>query len=316
MTSAVKLSVVIHAEEEFDWDGGFYRSNHQVTHHNGLIAVVDQIIEHGGKVTLAMDYAFVTSAGGQKVVDYYRQQEGDNIEFATHLHPWVNPPYENEQNKIESRYSYPCNLEQEQEYQKLKYLTETIETITGVRPTTYLAGRYGIGDNTAKILKELGYSVDLSISAYVDFTHQQGPNFSQFTNRCFTQNDIQYFPHTGSVLSLLPPLTNYLNRNPELFTRIGENKLSSLVGKFLRIRRYRLSPEGFTFKQMKQVTESQMAVGQEEFILSFHSPSAKPGLTPYVNTQADLTEFRSQIAQYLSWFFTLENSCSLLPKQK
>ncbi len=119
--SEVKLAIVIHAEEEFDWDGGFYRSNTNMTHADSLIELIDEILKLNGKVTLAMDYPFVTSDGGRKVVGYYRACSGDKVEFAAHLHPWVCPPFENSDDPVSEDYSYPGNLSKELEYEKLKF---------------------------------------------------------------------------------------------------------------------------------------------------------------------------------------------------
>lgn len=310
-----KLAIVIHAEEEFDWDSGFYRSNTSMTHDQELISLIDTIIELGGKVTLAMDYPFIASEGGKRVVEKYKGRVGEDIEFATHLHPWVNPPFEDDNDQIENEFSYPGNLSRHFEYQKLNTLTDQIEKVTGTRPVTYLAGRYGIGENTTNILNELGYKVDLSVSAYCDFTHQQGPDFSCYTNQCFSRNQVLYFPHTCSIVSFIPFIDKSLNLNPTLYSRLHRNKLTSLVGKVLRISKFRLSPEGFSFKQMKRVTESQMRAGQREFILSFHSPSAKVGLTPYVRNLSELEAFKHHLFNYIEWFNLKKDSSSNLPQQ-
>ncbi len=308
-----KLAIVIHAEEEFDWNGGFRRSKTGVNHADELIDTIDEILSLGGKVTLAMDYPFVTSEHGKQVIDKYKHLHGDSIEFATHLHPWVNPPFENEEEIVSDLFSYPGNLSSEMEYNKLKTLTETIEQISGYRPRTYLAGRYGVGGNTQKILKELGYRVDLSISAYCDFSHQQGPDFSHYTNQPFCDNQITYLPHTSSILSIFPWASRYLNKKPELFTRIQHNRFAKVVGKFLRIKRYRLSPEGFTFKQMKQTIETQFAVGQNEFVLSFHSPSVMHGLTPYTQSKEDVEALMASISQCVCWFVRVQKGEMMLP---
>lgn len=310
-----KLAIVIHAEEEFDWGAGFYRSNTSVTHDNELISLVDKILELGGKVTLAMDYPFITSNGGRRVVERYKGFEGDKIEFAAHLHPWVNPPFEDDEDSVDSKFSYPGNLTKKFEFEKLKVLTEQIEKTTGVRPVTYLAGRYGTGKHTAEILKELGYKIDLSISAYFDFSHQQGPDFSSYTNASFSENQLTYVPHTSSVLTSVPLISNFFNLKPEMFTRIQANKMTSLLGKILRIRRFRLSPEGFSFEQMKEVTESQMRVGQTDFVLSFHSPSTKVGMTPYVNDCPGLEAFKQNLVDYIKWFNQFSSHSLDLPKR-
>ncbi|MDC0609961.1 hypothetical protein OAP63_04455 [Vibrio sp.] len=312
--STPKLIIVIHAEEEFDWDGGFYQSNREVTHSKELITTVKDIVSLGGKVTLAMDYAFVDSAEGKTVIDTFSSDEAKSIEFATHLHPWVTPPYESELDLVENKHSYPGNLTKELELAKLRELTELVERHSGVRPITYLAGRYGIGENTPGILNELGYDVDLSISSYCDFSHQEGPDFSTYDNQLFVKDRITYIPHTSSVLTIIPWLSQYLNKNPSLFTSIQHNSLIKFLSKFARVKKFRLSPEGFNFHQMKDVTTTQISVEQDVFVLSFHSPSTKMGLTPYTKTPDELKGFQESLTSYIKWFVEeLEGEC-VLPK--
>ncbi|UUM32888.1 hypothetical protein [Vibrio japonicus] len=308
-----KLSIVIHAEEEFNWDDGFYRSNTEVSHGDELIEFVDEILQCGGKVTLAMDYPFIMSSDGKKVVKHFKAQEGENIEFATHLHPWVNPPYEDDNDEVINRHSFPGNLPKNVEFSKLKTLTEEIEKETGTRPITYLAGRYGTGENSAEILKSLGYKVDLSISAYSNFSHVEGPNFVNYTNKIHSKDALTYIPHTCSVVSFNRTIENHFNLNPSSLDFIQRNKISGLLSKVLRVKKYRLSPEGFTYDHMKQMTESLMSIGQKEFLLSFHSPSVKVGGTPYVTTANELDRFKRSVLEYLEWFGTISCSSSFLP---
>ncbi|WP_036829761.1 hypothetical protein, partial [Photobacterium sanctipauli] len=126
-----KLSIIIHAEEEFNWDRGFFRSNTDVSHGRELIDFVDDIINNGAKVTLAMDYPFIKSSDGKEVINHFRRLEGKDIEFASHLHPWVTPPYDDDNDEVENYFSFPGNLTKESEFNKLKNLTDEIEKETG-----------------------------------------------------------------------------------------------------------------------------------------------------------------------------------------
>lgn len=299
-----KLAIVIHTEEEFDWSGGFNSANNQVNHGKELTSFCQQIINLGAKVTLAMDYAFVDSKQGQAVIAHYQTQTAD-IEFATHLHPWVNPPIEVNNQNISEIDSYPGNLPYQAEYEKLRLLTEKITQFAGYQPTTYLAGRYGIGRNTNAILSSLGYNLDISISPFSDFTHQAGPNFSQFNNDIFSTNTILNWPHTTAITSLAGILNKFYHQNPEKFEQYQKGRLTSIVNKLLRVKRQRLSPEGFTFTDMKKMTQAQRKLGQEYFIFSFHSPSVKLGLTPYVNNTEKLETFYKSTLAYLNWFKSL-----------
>jgi hypothetical protein len=310
-----RLAIVIHAEEEFDWSGDFKRSNRAVSHGRHLIHLVERILATGAKVTLAMDHPFVTSPSGKNVVNHFKSRENKTIEFAAHLHPWVNPPFESDLDIVENIDSYPGNLTEELERNKLNALSLAIKDVTGNAPTTYLAGRYGIGENSPKVLRELGFKVDLSISAYCDFQHQDGPDFSHYTNKTHIKDDIQYIAHTGSIVSIIPFISDYFNQHPSMFSRWHENRLKRILLKILRVKRYRLSPEGFQFTHLKNMTEKQRLIGQEDFVLSFQSPSSKPGCTPYVRTDADLKRFESDTINYIHWFKNQLNGDFFLPNE-
>ncbi|PSU35570.1 hypothetical protein [Photobacterium lutimaris] len=297
-----KLAVVIHAEEEFDWHGGFYRSNTAVSHHVELIKLIQAMLDLGAHVTLAMDYPFVTSKGGEEVIHFCKGCSNGTIEFATHLHPWVNPPFEEplDGNQVSNRHSYPGNLSPDLEYQKLKVLTDKIEEVTGSRPVTYLAGRYGIGRNSQEILRSLGYEVDLSISAFSDFSHQQGPDFSQYNNALFSKGGITYLPHTCCRISRFKWLSSWLQKNPSYLN--GRDIVSRVVRKVFGIVTYRLSPEGVDLNNLICAANHQIEMGHEYLILSFHSPSAKLGQTPYVQTHEDKLRFDAVTLDFIEWF--------------
>lgn len=310
-----KLNVVIHAEEEFDWDGGFYRSNTKVSHGRALIELVDELVAIGTTVTLAMDYPFVTSDDGKRVIEHFKPLQGGQVEFATHLHPWVTPPFENSQDQVSNRFSFPGNLPRDLEFNKIRVLTEKIEEETGIRPVTYLAGRYGIGENSAEILKELGYQVDLSISAYSNFSHVDGPNFVEYTNQIHTKDGLTYIPHSCSMTAINPLIATYFNLTPSRLGFLQANKLYPLVSKLLRITKNRLSPEGFSYTHMRAITEDQIKIGQKEYILSFHSPSVTVGGTPYVRTEKELRQFKAALFEYIEWFNLIPDSANFLPSE-
>ena len=79
--------------------------------------------------------------------------ERDEISVGTQLHPWVNPPHDEEVNTFNS---FVGNLPIELERAKIENLTGTIEAAFGRRPIVYRAGRYGVGPNTAGLLRDVG----------------------------------------------------------------------------------------------------------------------------------------------------------------
>ena len=77
--------------------------------------------------------------------------------------------------------------------------------------------------------------------------------------------------------------------------------------------RLHLSPEGYTFDELRRLTLSQLRQGLRVFVLSFHSPSLLPGCTPYVKSQADLTRFLARLRRYLEFFLDELQGVSMSP---
>ena len=303
-----KLAIVIHTEEEFDWNADFNVNSTSVTHGIELLEFVKRLATMGAKTTLAMDYAFLNSKQGKMCIAGITQDEKTlkSIEFAAHLHPWVNPPWETEEKgTIPEPLSYPGNLPYLQELAKLTALTEKIKAITNCTPTTYLAGRYGVGNNTNKILQHLGYNVDVSISPFADFRHQHGPDFSNCNNSTTLKDGLLHWPHTSAVVSPFSFVRRIFNASPSAYS--SPAFMMRLFKKLMRAKLHRLSPEGFSLADMQNVTKYQYALGQQCFILSFHSPSVKRGLTPYVKSDEELAEFKDKTLKFVDWFKTTMN---------
>jgi hypothetical protein len=278
----VKLSVVIHTEEEFDWSGGFSAKNNQVTHAKELFAMCEDMLAIGCKITLALDYAFVDSEQGQWFIDSMLEKHRTSIEFAAHLHPWVIPPLMGDTEQfIEERDSYPGNLSEALEFQKLSALTHKIEALTEVRPRAYLAGRYGVGPNTYQILERLGYNTDVSITPFTNYEHQQGPDFSNYNNTAIKKGLISCIPHSTGYISYLSSVSDWLNREVNRLPTLNKHILGKILLKLLGVKKVRFSPEGFSAPEMRKLSASLKRIGIDHLIYSFHSSSAMLNGSPY-----------------------------------
>lgn len=311
---ASELSVVIHAEEEFDWKGGFDRSNTRVSPQHTLIKLIDALVAQGAKVTLAMDYAFVSSVEGQEVISHFKWLEGSYIEFACHLHPWINPPFYSNASTVSNFASYPGNLPPHQEQQKIAALTEKIVEVCGVAPVSYLAGRHGFGSNTLAHIVSMGYKIDLSICPYYDLSDSDGPDFSQQTCLNYSKNGVRFLPHTAAITSWLSFLEPRFNRQPQMFSQWQNSKLLKLLGQLIGLRLDRLSPEGLSLRQMKRVFKAQQRMGQNNFILSFHSSSFIPNVTPYTQGEDDVEHLAERVLTFVRWAIETQHCEPWLPK--
>jgi hypothetical protein len=218
------------------------------------------------------------------------------------LHPWINPPIEEE---LVEKNSYSGNLPYRLEFQKLKVLTQIIEQNLGCKPEVYRAGRYGAGANTARILHELGYKVDCSVLPLHDLRPSGGPDYRFCPLKpywCGPDNSLLEIPVTTGVTGALSGMGRGFHAG--VFDPLCDSL--HVAGVFARLgllERIRLTPEGISLSEAKRLTRTLLREhNQRVFVLSYHSPSLEPGHTPYVRTKRDLDKLLYWIEAYLEFF--------------
>jgi hypothetical protein len=297
---APKLLVVVDTEEEFDWSKPHSRAETRVDHIKHQDRAQNIFERYGVRPTYVVDYPVASQeAGYQPLRDWL---VGDKCQIGAHLHPWVNPPFDEE---LSLGNSYPGNLPPALEKAKLACLTTLIEANFGVRPTIYRAGRYGIGPATGAILEELGYEIDSSVVPYTNFRRDQGPDFSDFDTGPFwfgPKERVLEMPLTVAWYGQLNGFGKQLQ--PFLMSTLGlALHLPGLLARSRLLERIRLTPEGASFAELKRLLDAMLSAGERLFIFSYHSPSLVPGNTPYVGTESELQRFLALIDQFCEYFF-------------
>src|SRR5436190_348644 len=155
-------------------------------------------------------------------------QDG-RAELGAHLHPWNTPPLTE---AFVPRNSMTWNLPADLQLAKIRTLTAALEEAFGRRPTSFRAGRYGIGPDT---------------------------------------------------VSALP--VRWL-RAPGIAARTG------------LIRRLSLSPEFQSVADMLTLSARLLESGARHLHISWHTPSLKPGLSPFTATPADVERLYASIEAY------------------
>src|ERR1043166_2590436 len=87
-------------------------------------------------------------------------------ELGTHLHGEFIEPNRPASETVTATSDMQREYAPEIERAKLENLTKLFESRIGHRPTSFRAGRFGIGDESLKFLDELGYLVDSSVTPY------------------------------------------------------------------------------------------------------------------------------------------------------
>lgn len=200
-------------------------------------------------------------------------------DVGTQLHPWVNPPFDE---AVTPANSFTGNLPVALQRAKLHALTDAIQAATGVRPIVYRAGRYGIGPETARLLAEAGYRLDVSVRALFDYSAEAGPDFSHHPIwPWWIGEGLLEVPLTAAF-------TGPLHRWPGLHRR---EWLRGPLARSRLLNRVALTPEGMPLPEVLAVIRRLLDDGTRLFSLSFHTPSVEIGHTPYVRDAADLKAF-------------------------
>jgi hypothetical protein len=295
--AAPRLLAVVHTEEEFDWSAPFSRAATATTHVRHLDRAQELFEVHGIRPLYAIDHPIATDPAAVAALRSFLAR-GTAV-IGAHLHPWLSPPFEE---TVEPLTSYPGNLPPALERAKIESLTGAIATAFDARPRVYLAGRYGFGPNTAEILEELGYEVDLSPSPPFDFRSDGGPDYRRTELVPARLGRLWQVPHTGAFVG---PLSGF-GAARSAWSKAGllGRLVRGVTGRTRTLERLRLSPEGFDGAALQRLTMALIARGVRLFVFSFHSPSLAAGFTPYVRSEAHLGRFLATIDEYLGWFCT------------
>ncbi len=296
---APRLMVVVDTEEEFDWGQPLARENTSIQAIRAQGAAQDVFAKHGLVPCYVVDYPIATSDAGIEILSGFLR---DGVcEIGAHLHPWVSPPHDEE---VTPYNSYAGNLPEALERTKLTRLTETIEANLGVRPRVFRAGRWGAGPATGRILEDLGYEVDTSVVPHTDFSADGGPCYHGFGARPYwfgTERRLLEIPQSAGFAGLLR------GAGPAVYPGLASPLGMALHGPGFAARlglleRIRLTPEGVDAAALCRLTDSLLAQGRRIFVLTYHSPTLRPGCTPYVRDRADLAGFLATMARYLDYF--------------
>ena len=205
-------------------------------------------------------------------------------EIGVQLHPWVNPPFDEE---VTPANSYAGNLPAELERAKFSTLRDEIERNFGVPPAIYRAGRYGVGPNSAAMLIDGGIAVDTSVRTKFDYSHSGGPNFRGHPLAPYWLADderrLLELPLTTVFWGLLRRQGDWLY--PALWRM---PRLRGLLAHAGLLERIPLTPEGVSVDEAIRGIDIALDDGLPLLVFSFHSPSLRPGHTPYVRNERDL----------------------------
>lgn len=233
-------------------------------------------------------------------------------EVGAHLHPWNTPPIEED---LEPRNTMLCNLPAKLQIDKLRYLTNYLEQSFGSRPTVFRAGRWALGLETVAALLSCGYNVDSSITPLKSWAMSGGQNFEDaplvphWVEGEGRQDRIREVPvswgYSRRPFRLWHPLHRALSES--VARRLG---LASLAVRSGFLRKIGLSPEIQSSDEMFTLARNLVTEGIPFLHVFMHSPSLRPGLTPFVDSKQDVTRLHRTIEAFVQ---KLERIVTIVP---
>lgn len=295
-------TLVVDAEEDFDWFKPVYGTKHSVMHMLQVATFQDLAKAYGAVPTYLLTYPVLEV---EEVVALLRRVlERGECDVGIQLHPWVTPPFEPSiEGHLDVGGSFAGNLPMELERRKLIELCRKFQACFGFYPKMYRAGRYGLGQHTAALLQELGFTVDCSLAPRTDFSGQAGPDYTNYKFEPF------WFGQSRSVLEVplcrevvgwsggLAPVL-YRAATRRTMRRLRADGLLSWVRCAERVT---LSPEGNNGRALRRLASQLYAARTGIFVVSFHSSSLMVGANPYVSSRADVHEFYDRLSSLFSY---------------
>ncbi|EKK4081069.1 polysaccharide deacetylase family protein [Cronobacter dublinensis] len=229
----------------------------------------------------------------------------DAGEVGMHLHAWNSPP-ETPLTADDWRYKpylieYPDNVMRE----KVVFMTRLLEDTFQTKMRSHRAGRWAFDERYARLLTELGYEVDCSVTPKVNWRTAKGApagnggtDYRRFPEQAYflDENDISR-PGNSSLLEV--PMSIQYKHSPLI------NSLKSgydrLRGKVRSPSVNWLRPTGGNLTTMQRVAEQVLAKGSDYVEYMLHSSEYMPGGSPTFQTEQQIEQLYSDLDAFFDW---------------
>lgn len=293
MTRTIDVVITIDTEADDQWK----RGNPLTTDNLSYVPRFQEMCNrYALKPTYVCTYEVVNAPEFDTLAQY---QNAGVAEVGAHLHPWSNPPF-NENPEDTSVHPFPSELSDGEFRAKLSVLTELIEARTGRRPVSYRAGRWGFKASHVGILADLGYRVDCSVTPFTSWAehrgmHEGGPDFRRapLVPYYLDHRDVCAPGDSGLLevpMTILCPKAAQWRLVTALFKR--ESSLGFRIGRKL----FGIETEWFrpyphmSAERLKNVYRVAASRGLPVVDLMFHSSELMPGGSPYNPTPESIEQ--------------------------
>ena len=229
-----------------------------------------------------------------------------DCEIGTHLHPWNTPPFQGvpgREGDERGHAYYQFELGPERFRAKLEILHRAVGALTGERPRSFRAGRFGIDAATLRELIPLGYEVDTSVTPLEEHRADRGPDFRKAPQHPYrpARHDVG---RPGDLPIVEIPVSVGLTRHWPSALRTAYvhlpkvTRMRGLLSRdYLNVVDFAwLYPVRFDLELMQKTARILVEGGAPVLNVFVHSNELVPGKSGRVHTQADVEEVFARLA--------------------
>lgn len=212
-------------------------------------------------------------------------------EIGLHVHAWDSPPIMPLTADDARQHPYLIEYPEPVMREKVRMLTGVLEDVFGVKMVSHRAGRWAFNDAYARILAELGYKVDCSVTPHVSWRMVMGAAGGNGGSDYTGFPDHAYQMELDGMMLLEVPVS-ILCVTPAWPMR----ELRRLLGKSLK-RKIWLRPNGRNLDDMLLVLSE--AIGRRRDYVQFmlHSSELMPGGSPTFDSDRKIETLYAHLGQ-------------------
>jgi hypothetical protein len=219
-------------------------------------------------------------------------------EIGMHLHAWNSPPLEPDDDRNGRWGRYLTEYPEATMRAKTHRLTERLESTFGRRVVSHRAGRWAFNDVYARILVELGYLIDCSVTPHLTWKSStghsgrgEGVDYSRFPQQAYLL-DLESIDRAGTSSLLEVPMTILRRPGPAVVAAIRRVARRSRVGKRLMDRLlpeyWWLRPNRHNGKRLLRILQIAKQEGRDHVEFMLHSSELMPGGSPIFPTKRSI----------------------------
>jgi hypothetical protein len=260
--------------------------------------------ELGVRATYLCTYPVATTPESAAILRLVHAR-GD-CEIGAHLHPWNTPPFQPVPGREgdERRHTYyQFELGPERFRAKLEVLHRAVAALSGTRPRSFRAGRFGIDAATLRELVSMGYEVDTSVTPLCEFRDDRGPDFRSAPQHPYrpARDDVR---KRGDLPIVEIPVSVGLSRRlpaplQTAYVHIPRAmRVRGLLSRdYLNLLDFAwLYPVRFDLELMRKTAHVLVASGAPVLNVFVHSSELVPGQSGRVHTPADVEQVFERLA--------------------